>query len=126
MSGTKLTIGASQDILLTKQDRFYTIRETDWNRLKRLITTCKIGIEWWSIFASVLFGIAGSAALSAITLLNDKTSSVKLVMWIISVAALLMGIICVIAASGNRKERSHKIDERQKTLQEIEALLPRE
>ena len=63
MSGTKLTIGASQDILLTKQDRFYTIRETDWNRLKRLVSSCKISIEWWSIAASVFFSFSGSAVL---------------------------------------------------------------
>ena len=126
MNETKLTIGASHDILLTKQDRFFTIRETEWSRLKRLIESCKINTEWWSIFASVLFGISGSSALSAITLLNDNATTTKIVIWVITGASLLMGILCVIAAVGKRKEMNNHISEVVHTVSEIEAQLPKE
>ena len=74
MDTKTMRVDTSQAILITKQDNLLTVRETDWKRLKRLVNTCKISTEWWSIAASVLFGIAGSAALSAITLLNDDAS----------------------------------------------------
>lgn len=123
MDTKTMRVDASQAILITRQDKLLTVRETDWKRLKRLVDACKISTEWWSIFASVLFGIAGSAALSAITLLNDDASSIKTVIWVIAGSSFLMGLICVIAALGKRNMTNNKIEEIQKTILEIESQL---
>jgi hypothetical protein len=126
MDTKTMRVDTSQAILITKQDNLLTVRETDWKRLKRLVNTCKISTEWWSIAASVLFGIAGSAALSAITLLNDDASSIKIIIWVIAGASALMGVLCVIAAVDQRNETHNKIEEIQKTLLEIEDQLSKE
>lgn len=126
MDTKTMRVDTSQAILITKQDNLLTVRETDWKRLKRLVNTCKISTEWWSIAAFVLFGIAGSAALSAITLLNDDASSIKIIIWVIAGASALMGVLCVIAAVDKRNETHNKIEEIQKTLLEIEDQLSKE
>lgn len=125
MGDKKITIGAPHDILLTKRARFFTIRETEWSRLKRLIEICKFGVEWWSVAASVLFGISGSASISAITLLNNN-ESVIVILWVVAGAAFLMGVICVIASVGKRRERNMKIEEIKSTILEIESQFPDE
>lgn len=126
MSETKITIGASHDILLTKQDRFFAIREAEWSRLKRLINSSKIGIGWWSIAASVLFGISGSSFLSSITLLNSDDIGSRIIVLIIGGATFLMGGLCVIGAIGKRKARNIAIDEVKFCISEIEAQLPKD
>lgn len=126
MSETKITIGASHDILLTKQDRFFAIREAEWSRLKRLINSSKIGIDWWSIAASVLFGISGSAFLTSITLLESDDKGLRIIVLIIGGATLLMGGLCVVGAIGKRRTRNNAIDEVQICISEIEAQLPKD
>lgn len=125
MSGTKLTIGTSHDILLTKQDQFYTIRETDWSRLKRLVNACRISIEWWSIAASVFFSFSGSAFLAMFTLPIEEKSiiNVNAIIMTLAISAAVLGVVCVIAAIGKGQSWNNKIDEVKQSIADIEKLL---
>ena len=126
MNETKLTVDTSHDVLLTKSDRFFAIREMDWTRLKRLVGACNISIEWWSIAASVCFSIAGSAIISVFTLVGDSENSTKIIVWGIFVASLIIGIVCVIAAIGRTKVWDNQIEEVRQTITDIETMISNE
>ena len=123
MADKLMTVDQPQDIMIVRQDKLFTVRETDWNRLKRLINECKLSIEWWSVSASVAFGVSGSAAISGLAIPIEQTSNAKLVLWLVSGAALVCAIICVIVSKGKGKVWNNRIDEVKQTVSDIENLL---
>ena len=123
MGENLIKVDQSQNILVVQQDKLLTIRETDWNRLKRLVDACKVSVEWWSVAASVFGGISGSAALSALAIPKEQGWNMRQIMFIIAGAAIVCAIICVIAAIGKGKVWNNGIDEVKQTINDVETLL---
>lgn len=124
MDTKTMMVDTSHAILITKQDNLLTVRETDWNRLKRLVSSCKISIEWWSIAASVFFSFSGSAVLAIFTLpLGESTVNVSVIIMTLAISTAILGVVCVIAAIGKGQNWNNKIDEVKQSIADIEKLL---
>lgn len=124
MDTKTMMLDTSHAILITKQDNLLTVRETDWNRLKRLVSSCKISIEWWSIAASVFFSFSGSAILAMFALpLEESTINVSVIIMTLAISTAILGVVCVIAAISKGQNWNNRIDEVKQSIADIEKLL---
>lgn len=92
------TISRNSNLVLAKQPDYIGVSKTDWTRLKRKIKCCKSKTDWWMNVGFTLFGIAGSAFLSLLTLPIDSNSTwVSPTLICIIISSLMIGVLCVFA-----------------------------
>lgn len=92
------TISRNSNLVLAKQPDYIGVSKTDWARLKRKIKCCKSKTDWWMNVGFTLFGIAGSAFLSLLTLPIDSNSTwVSPTLICIIIFSIMIGVLCVFA-----------------------------
>ena len=59
-----ISLPSQQKIDIIEQDEMFTLRKSDWKRIKRLVNSIQKPSKFISIIYSILFGISGTAFLS--------------------------------------------------------------
>jgi hypothetical protein len=68
----KIRFTQDYEIYRPRQESVYPLQESDWNRLKQMISRIKPINRLFRVFASVCFGISASSILSIITLSSSS------------------------------------------------------
>lgn len=120
------TISRNSNLVLAKQPDYIGVSKTDWTRLKRKIKCCKSKTDWWMNVGFTLFGIAGSAFLSLLTLPIDSNSTwVSPTLICIIISSLMIGVLCVFADYREKSFSASNIIDVNDIVTEIENSLVR-
>lgn len=121
-----ITISRNSNLVLAKQPDYIGVSKTDWTRLKRKIKCCKSKTDWWMNVGFTLFGIAGSAFLSLLTLPIDSNSTwVSPTLICIIISSLMIGVLCVFADYREKSFSASNINDVNDIVTEIENSLVR-
>ena len=121
---TSISLPTKQKIDVIEQDEMFTIRKSDWKRIKRLVNNIPKPSKFISTIYSILFGVSGSALLTLIPL---KTLS-NLDGWVIplyiitTIASLLLAIILLITEKKFLKNENGSVKDINTEFSEIESL----
>ena len=87
-----------------KDQGIFPIKETDWNRLKRLIRDIIPHERWFRLGGSILLGISGSSMFALITLSSTTITKhwVEPTHWIILLVSLILGVALLILDSTHK------------------------
>lgn len=118
-----LKFSMDKNVYLTKRENLYSVRTSDWKRLKKIVRKCKQKTDWWSIAASACIGISSSSLISVLTIPFDENKSTitKIILWAVFSCLLVIAIILYIVSDYLRKENNHSMDDVNTTIDEIEA-----
>lgn len=118
----KLEITTDQTVYLTKRDNLYSISTRDWKRLKKQVCKCKRGTEWWSVIASILAGISGSALISciAIPLEDSKSNFTRIVLFDIFLLCGILSLAFYKISSKINSIYNQSLEEINETISDIE------
>lgn len=119
-----ISLPTKQKIDVIEQDDMFTIRKSDWKRIKRLVNNVPKSINFVSIVYSILFGISGSALLTLIPLKNSS----NLDTWVIplyviaTVSTFILATILVIIEKKFLKREKESVKDINTEFEEIEKL----
>ena len=91
---TQFQFTQDYQVYQVKQEGIYPIKETDWNRLKRMIKSIIPHKRIFQMLYSIAIGIFGSSIFSLITiyLVNSAPNWAILTNWIITLVSLICGV----------------------------------
>lgn len=109
------TFKFSQDyqVYQAKQEGIYPIRETDWDRLKRMIKSIIPHKRIFQMLYSISIGIFGSSIFSLITIyvLDSPPFWALLANWIITLVSLICGGVLIILDNQQKEIVTKSTDE---------------
>jgi hypothetical protein len=120
----QLSFTKEETVFIAADEGCYSIRKIDWDRIKRLVNkTPKKEINY-SIYFSILFGIAGSSGVSIVPILfaDNLPSWVAPTYIIVTIVCLVLGFIFKNYESINKRNKEVDINEIKIELDEIEKL----
>ena len=119
-----INIQKEETVYVAKNDGCYSIRKIDWDRIKRMVDQPQTKEVSYSIYYSILFGVAGSSGVSILPIAfsNNLPSWVAPTDVITTLACLLVAIIFKSQEKNTRTERKAKINEIKTEMDEIEKL----
>ena len=90
------TYQESRKVTLPSASTSLAIEKREWERLKKIVNTCKTDNQWFMSVAFCFFGIAGSAFVTWLSLLSqEELATIRLVLIVTVVVSLVLGLICV-------------------------------
>lgn len=122
IDNNKISYGNQTNIFKPQEPDYYPISESDWDRLKRKINSCKHESNWWQNGGFCSIGISGSAFLSWASLpFNTNDTTVKPILLCVALFTLMIAILCFIAQQNIKRVHSSRINDVKDVFNEIES-----
>jgi len=85
------------NVLMQKNSGYLGILDRDWRRLERAVNRCQMPNVKFANIAYCLFGVAGSALITWLTVFfsNDTESWIKWIIFLALIVCVFLGIICL-------------------------------
>lgn len=101
----------------------YAIKSSDWERLKKKLSKCKCSRDWWSIIASIVAGISGSAFVSYLAMpVNDKVKGyTDLILIFVGIFTAIISFILFILSKNAKNIENYSIQEVSEIVNEIDS-----
>ena len=118
----KITFENPGNIYIPNQPCYYSISDSDWDRIKRKILSYKKETEYWMNACFCFIGVMGSALLSYISLpLNAEEKWIKPVLLTVTIFTALMSLLCFVANKHLKSVHNSEIGEIQELIKEIDS-----
>jgi len=110
---TQFQFTQDYQVYQVKQEGIYPIKETDWERLKRMIMSIIPHKRIFQMLYSIAIGIFGSSIFSLITiyLLDSAPNWAILTNWIITLVSLICGVGLMILDNQQKEIVTKSADE---------------
>lgn len=83
------------------------IEKREWDRLKKEVSECKVGGQWFMSVGFCFFGICGSAFITWLSLAEETE---KTILMIVTLVALALGVLCIIFQVALNKNKKSSIE----------------
>ncbi len=121
-----IKLNQDHNLIYAKKFDYYAISIRDWNRLKKVVESCRFIDERYSVISSMAFGVAGSAFVGKLTLpINSAYESfTHYTLWIVIVFSLILGALCLNFHIKNKQHCENSIKDVSHEIKEIENSFP--